>query len=109
MSFSGFNQYVMPDAGVGGGSSMFMPEAPSFTDGGQTGNNFLGSVGSSFLKGLSGSVDNLFGGSGSESSGRYGTSRGSYTDDTKRLMQAMLLQSMQSFDPSRIRSTIGDV
>jgi len=51
----------------------------------------------------------LFGGSQSQSSGGYGSPRSSYTDDTKRMMQAMLIQSMQNFDPSRIRSTIGTV
>jgi len=110
MSFSGFGgtgPYSMPEAVVGGGGSLFMPDAPSVTGGG--GGNLLGSIGSGFLKGLGGSVDNLFGGSQSQSSGGYGSPRSSYTDDTKRMMQAMLIQSMQNFDPSRIRSTIGTV
>lgn len=96
----------MPGAGVGGGASMFMPGAPSFTGGGD---NFLGSIGSGFLKGLGGGLDNLFGGSQSQGSGGYGSPRTSYADDTKRMMQAMLLQSMENFDPSRIRSTIGTI
>jgi hypothetical protein len=77
--------------------------------GGTSGGGFLGSIGSAFLKGLGGSVDNLFADPGSGSSGQYGSPRSSYTDDTKRLMQAMLLQSMENFDPSRIRSTIGTI
>lgn len=85
-----------------------MPAGMAF-DGGGTSGGLLGSIGSGFLKGLSGGIDDLFDGSGSGSSGRYGTSRGSYMDDTKRLMQAMLLQSMENFDPSRIRSTIGTI
>lgn len=109
MSFSGFSgagPYSMPGAGVGGGSSMFTPGAPSFTN---SGGGLLGSIGSGFLKGLGGGLDNLFGGSESQDSGGYGSSRTSYADDTKRMMQAMLLQSMENFDPSRIRSTIGSI
>lgn len=112
MSFSGFSgagPYSMPSAGVGGGTSMFVPDAPSFTDAGQGGNSFLGSIGSNFLDGLSGSVDNLFGGSSTQENRGYGSPRTSYTDDTKKLMQAVLLQSMKSFDPSRIQSTIGTI
>lgn len=86
-----------------------MPAGMAFDGGGSSSGGFLGSVGSGFLEGLRGSVDNLFSDSGSGSSGRSGSSRGSYTDDTKRLMQAMLLQSMENFDPSRIRSTIGTI
>ena len=99
----------MPGAGVGGGASMFMPDAPSFTDAGQGGSNFLGSIGSSFLDGLSGSVDNLFGSSEPQATRGYGSPRTSYADDTKKLMQAVLLESMKSFDPSRIKSTIGTI
>ena len=86
-----------------------MPAGMAFDGGGASGSGFLGSIGSGLLKGLSGSVDNIFADSGSGSSGRYGSPRGSYTDDTKRLMQAMLMQSMENFDPSRIRSTIGTI
>lgn len=96
----------MPGDGVGGGSSMFMPGAPSFTGGGG-GGGLLGSIGSGFLKGVTGGIGDLFGGSESEASGGYGSPRGAYVDDTKRMMQEMLLQSMENFDPSRIRSTIG--
>ena len=108
MSFSGFSgagPYSMPGAGVGGGSSMFTPGAPSFTGGG--GGGLLGSIGSGLLKGITGGVGDLFSGSESETSGEYGSPRGAYVDDTKRMMQEMLLQSMENFDPSRIRSTIG--
>ena len=96
----------MPGAGVGGGSSMFTPGAPSFTG---NGGGLLGSIGSGLLKGITGGVGDLFGGSESETSGGYGSPRGAYVDDTKRMMQEMLLQSMENFDPSRIRSTIGTV
>ena len=109
MSFSGFSgagPYSMPGVGVGGGSSMFMPGAPSFTGGG---GGLLGSLGSGLLKGITGGIGDLFGGSESEESGGYGSPRGGYVDDTKRMMQEMLLQSMENFDPSRIRSTIGTV
>jgi hypothetical protein len=98
----------MPGAGVGGGSSMFTPGAPSFTGGGG-GEGLLGSIGSGLLKGITGGIGGLFGGSESEESGGYDSPRGGYVDDTKRMMQAMLLQSMENFDPSRIRSTIGTV
>lgn len=97
----------MPGAGVGGGGSMFMPEAPSFTDSSQGGSGFLGGIGSSFLDGLTGSVDSLFGSSDSQATRGSGSPRASYTDNTKKLMQAVLLESMKNFDPSRIRSTIG--
>ena len=111
MSFSGFSgagPYSMPGAGVGGGSSMFTPGAPSFT-GGCVGEGLLGSIGSGLLKGITGGIGDLFGGSESEESGEYGSPRGGYVDDTKRMMQEMLLRSMENFDPSRIRSTIGTV
>jgi len=111
MSFSGFSgagPYSMPGAGVGGGSSMFTPGAPSFTGGGG-GEGLLGSIGSGLLKGITGGIGDLFGGSESEESGGYGSPRGGYVDDTKRMMQQMLLQSMENFDPSRIRSTIGTI
>lgn len=84
-----------------------MPAGMAFDGGG--GGGLLGSIGSGFLEGLGGGLDNLFGGSGSQGSSGYGSPRSSYTDDTKRMMQAMLIQSMQNFDPSRIRSTIGTV
>lgn len=83
-----------------------MPAGMAF-DGG--GGNILGSIGSGFLKGLAGGLDNAFSDSGSQSSSQYGSRGMSYADDTKRLMEAMLLQSMRSFDPSKIRSTIGTV
>lgn len=84
-----------------------MPAGMAFDGGG--GGGFLGGIGSSFLKGISGGLNNLFGGSEDSSSSGYGSSNTSYVDDTKRLMQAMLLESMRSFDPSRIKSTIGTV
>lgn len=84
-----------------------MPAGMAFDGGG--GNGILGSIGSGLLKGITGGLGDVFGGSGSQASGGYGSPRTTYADDTKRLMQAMLLQSMQSFDPSRIRSTIGTV
>ena len=105
MSFSGFSgagPYSMPGAGVGGGISMFTPGAPSFTGCGG-GEGLLGSIGSGLLKGITGGIGDLFGGSESEESGGYGSPRGPYVDDTKRMMQQMLLQSMANFDPSRIR------
>ena len=111
MSFSGFSgagPYSMPGAGVGGGSSMFTPGAPSFTGGGG-GEGLLGSIGSGLLKGITGGIGDLFGGSESEESGEYGSRRGPYVDDTKRMMQELLMRSMDNFDPSRIRSTIGTV
>lgn len=82
-----------------------MPAGMAFGGGG----GLLGSIGSGFLKGLTDSVGDVFGGSGSSSSGGYGSPRTSYADDTKRMMQEMLLQSMENFDPSRIRSTIGSI
>lgn len=84
-----------------------MPAGMAFDGGG--GSNVLGSIGSGFLKGLTGGLGDIFGGSSEQGSGGYGSPRTTYTDDTKRLMQAMLLQSMQSFDPSRIKSTIGAI
>jgi hypothetical protein len=84
-----------------------MPAGMAFDGGG--GNNILGTIGSGFLKGLTGGLGDIFGGSSEQGSSGYGAPRTTYADDTKRLMQAMLLQSMQSFDPSRIKSTIGTI
>lgn len=83
-----------------------MPAGMAFGSGG---GGLLGAIGSGFLEGLTNSAGDIFGGSGSSSSGGYGSSRTSYVDDTKRMMQQMLLQSMKNFDPSRIRSTIGSI
>ena len=86
-----------------------MPAGMAFDGSGASGGDLLGSIGSGFLKGITGGIGDLFGGSESEESGGYGSPRGPYVDDTKRMMQQMLLQSMANFDPSRIRSTIGTV
>ena len=86
-----------------------MPAGMAFDSSGASGGGLLGSIGSGFLKGITGGIGDLFGGSESEESGGYGSPRAGYVDDTKRMMQAMLLQSMENFDPSRIRSTIGTV
>jgi hypothetical protein len=88
-----------------------MPAGMAFDGSGASGGGggLLGSIGSGFLKGITGGIGDLFGGSESEESGGYGSPRGGYVDDTKRMMQQMLLQSMANFDPSRIRSTIGTV
>lgn len=87
-----------------------MPVGMAFDgSGGGSGNDLLGSIGSGLLKGLTNGIGDIFGDSGSEESGRYGSSRGFYVDDTKRMMQTLLLRSMENFDPSRIRSTVGTV
>jgi len=88
-----------------------MPAGMAFDGSGVSGGGggLLGSIGSGFLKGITGGIGDLFGGSESEESGGYGSPRGGYVDDTKRMMQEMLLQSMENFDPSRIRSTIGAI
>lgn len=83
-----------------------MPVGMAFDNGNQS---ILGGIGSGFLEGLRGSLGSVFDGSTSQGSDSYGSRGRTYTDDTKKLMQAMLLQSMQNFDPSRIRSTIGTV
>lgn len=83
-----------------------MPAGMAFDGGGSSGNNFLGSIGSGLLRGVSSGLDGLFSGSGGQTQGGYGSSSTPYVDDSKRVMQALMAKAIESFDPSRVGPVI---
>lgn len=83
-----------------------MPAGMAFDNSAPAKPNLFNSIGSGFMRGIEGGLGDIFAGSSGGSSGGYGSSGSPYVDDTKRLMQSLMLSSLSSFDPSRIRSVI---
>ncbi len=79
-----------------------MPAGMAFEDGGGSGgfgSNFLGALGKGVLGGLEKGLMGSIGGGGGSGSG--GSSRGSYSDQTRSMLNYLIAEAIKSFEPGQ--------